>query len=313
MKRCDICPNNCLIEHSICGRKAIIDENVVESTGVAVDPIEKKPLYHFMPGSETLSVGGIGCNLKCLNCQNHSIAQPVNPSFVPIRTFSPEELVELTLEKDLKSISWTYNEPTIHPEWIISTSKIAKEYDIKTILVTNGYTSKKTLNDMVDYVDAVNVDLKSISDDFYRDVCSGRLNDVKNSIEFYYNNGVHTEVTNLLIPGYDDSTESISALCDYICSVSDSIVLHFSAFYPQFKLNHLPPTSEDTVFKACKTGKATGLKHVYPGNTHSSHDDNTYCGNCNDILVEREYYTVKNYINEGKCPTCGKNVENFVF
>lgn len=313
MKNCDICPNNCLLEHSICGRKSVIDENNIESTGIAIDPIEKKPLYHYRPGSKTLSIGGLGCNLKCLNCQNYSIAQPDDPSIVPVSIFSPEDLVEMALDNNLKSISWTYNEPTIHPEWIISTSKVAMEYDINTILVTNGYTSLKTLTELVDYVDAVNVDLKSMSETFYRNVCSGSLSYVQNSIEYYFNNDIHTEVTTLLIPGYNDNEESVSKVCEYISSISNKIVLHFSAFYPQFKLNHIQHTDENVIFKACDIGKDYGLKYVYPGNTHTSSYDNTCCENCNEILIKRDYYGVKNYINENKCPYCGTTVNDIVF
>lgn len=309
MKRCDICPNNCIVgENTVCGRSSSLDENVVETTALAIDPVEKKPLYHYRPGSETLSVGTLGCNLKCLNCQNHSIAQPENPSLVAIRRITPESIVNLAVDNDLNSISWTYNEASIHPEWIINTAKTAQQYDIETVLVTNGYTSQSTLESLVDYVDAVNVDLKSLSEDFYLKVCSGRLEPVLNSIEYYYDNGVHTEITTLLIPGYNDGVESIQDVCDFVYALSDSVVLHFSAFYPQYKLSHLSPTKDDTVFKACDIAKETGLKYVYPGNTHPSSLDNTYCEYCGEVLIERDYYNVENKIKGDRCPHCGNNI-----
>lgn len=309
MIRCNICPNNCLIEHNtICGR-SLIDENTIKTTAVTIDPIEKKPLYHYKPGSQTLSVGTLGCNLKCLNCQNHPIAQPEDASSVPIRTFSPKSLVDIALDKNIKSISWTYNEPTIHPEWIINTAKIAQKYDIKTILVTNAYTSQKTLNKLVKYVDAVNIDLKSMNDEFYNEICSGKLEHVLNSIEFYYKSNIHTEITTLLIPGYNDDLKSINSVVDYIKRISNDIILHFSAFYPQYKLIDVPPTSEDTILHAFQIAKKNGLKYVYPGNTNPSCEDNTYCEKCGEILIERDYYNVKNHIINNLCPKCGEKTD----
>ena len=314
MNKCQICPNNCSLDNrTICGRNQKIDENVVETTAIAVDPIEKKPLYHFMPNTKTLSIGTLGCNLKCLNCQNHSIAQPTNSILVPVQKVTPESIVNTVLDNNLQSISWTYNEPTIYPEWIINTAKIAQEYGIKSILVTNGYTSQKTLNELIRYVDAVNVDLKSSADKFYREVCSGRIEPVLNSIETYYENEVHTEVTTLLIPGYNDDVNSINNVVNFIKSLSDRIVLHFSAFYPQFKLMHVPPTPDETILNACDIAKDNGLKNVYPGNTYPSLQDNTYCEYCGEIIIKREYYEVTNFItSDKKCPNCSKKLEDII-
>lgn len=313
MNRCQVCPNNCLLKNSICGRKENLDENVVETTAIAVDPIEKKPLYHFMPGTETLSVGTLGCNLKCLHCQNHSIAQPEHPSRVPIRKISPQSIVDLALDNELESISWTYNEPTIYPEWIINTAKIAQKNNIKTVLVSNGYSSQKTLNELAGYVDAVNIDLKSGEDNFYRDICSGKIEPVLKSIEFYHENSVHTEVTTLLIPGYNDDDKNVTNVAQFIKNLSKDMVLHFSAFYPQFKLMHLPYTTDEIVLKACRRAKKLGLRNVYPGNIHPSTMDNTYCSECGQILVEREYYETKSYIaSDCKCPECKKRLEEII-
>lgn len=314
MNKCQICPNNCSLDNrTICGRNSEIDENVVETTAIAVDPIEKKPLYHFMPNTKTLSIGTLGCNLKCLNCQNHSIAQPTNPYLVPVQKVTPESIVNTAVDNNLQSISWTYNEPTIYPEWIINTAKIAGEYDIKTILVSNGYTSQKTLNNLIKYVDAVNVDLKSSDEKFYREVCSERIEPVLNSIKTYFENEVHTEVTTLLIPGYNDDLNSINNIINFIKSLSDRIVLHFSAFYPHFKLMHVPPTPEESIMNACDIAKNNGLKYVYPGNTYPSLQDNTYCEFCNEILIKREYYEVNNFItSDKKCPNCGKDIKDII-
>lgn len=306
MKRCNICPNNCLIEKSICGRKPDLDENIIETTAVAIDPIEKKPLYNYMPGSKTLSIGTLGCNLKCLNCQNHSIAQPANPSKVRTTNYTPEEIVQLALDKNLESISWTYNEPTIHPEWIINTAKIAQKHDIKTILVTNGYTSEETLKKLVKYVDAVNVDLKSMEEIFYNKVCSGHLKPVLNSIKFYHDNNVHLEVTTLLIDEYN--TESVPTVIETILKLDKDIPLHFTAFYPHYKLSSLPPTPEDLIFDACFFAQGFDLNYVYAGNTPHSVYDNTYCKFCDEILIERKNYDINNRIKKDTCPNCEKKV-----
>lgn len=308
MKRCNICPNNCPIEEPICGRNPNLDENIIETTVVAIDPIEKKPLYNYMPESKTLSIGTLGCNLKCLNCQNHSIAQPADPSKVRTTNYTPEELVQLALDKDLKSISWTYNEPTIHPEWIINTAKIAQKHDIKTILVTNGYTSEETLNNLVKYVDAVNVDLKSMQEIFYNKVCSGHLQPVLNSINFYHKNKVHMEITTLLIDKYN--TESVPTIIETINQLDKNIPLHFSAFYPQYKLKSLPPTPEDLIYDACFFAQGFELNYVYAGNTPHSIYDNTYCKHCDELLIEREIYSIKNRIEDHKCPNCKKEIYN---
>lgn len=313
MNRCQICPNNCFVDKSICGRRIRMDENMVEATAVAMDPVEKKPLYHFMPGSKTLSVGTLGCNLKCLNCQNHDIAQPEHPSLVPVQRITPESIVKIALENHAQSISWTYNEASIYPEWIANTAKIAQKENIRTILVSNGYTSQKTLNDLTGYVDAVNIDLKSISDGFYREICGGKVEPVLNAIRHYNDNGVHCEVTNLLIPGLNDDEDSVTDLVKFIKTLSDDVVLHFSAFFPQFKLTHLPPTGDESVLEACSLAKSMGLKNVYPGNTHPSPDDNTYCEDCGEVLIEREYYDVKNNITGDKrCPSCNKRVKKII-
>lgn len=306
MKTCTICPNNCLIDSSICGRNNNLDENLVETTVIAIDPIEKKPLYHFMPGSKTLSIGTLGCNLKCLNCQNHTIAQPENPKDVDIRKYAPEDIVQMALDNNLKSISWTYNEPSIYPEWIINTAKIAKQHDIKTILVTNGYTSQETLEKLVKYVDAVNVDLKSMEEEFYTKICSGHLKPVLNSIKFYHEKNVHVEVTTLIIPKYNMDT--VPDIIELINKIDIDIPLHFSAFYPQYKLSDLPPTNEDIIFDACFFASQYDLNYVYAGNTSNSNYDNTYCKNCDELLIERDNYSITNYIKKDKCPACKKEV-----
>lgn len=311
MSPCNICPNHCNSDiNTICQQTPIYDdENAVYASAVAIDPIEKKPLYHFMPGSKTLSIGTVGCNLNCMNCQNNTIALPENASIVPTTLYTPQQIVQQALDNDLPSISWTYNEPTIHPKWIISTAKLAKEHDIKTILVTNGYTSEETLENLVDYVDAVNVDIKSLNDDFYNKICSGRLEPVLNSIKYYVKHDVHTELTNLLIPGYNDSLDDMKKVINFVLKLSDKIPLHFTAFYPQYKLNDLSPIKEKTVHKACDLGQYMGLKYVYPGNVSPSYKSNTYCKNCRHLLIERNNIIKKHVTTKFACPNCNHKVD----
>lgn len=309
---CNICPNHCNIKNNtICKQKPTLDnENIIYTSAIAVDPIEKKPLYHFLPGTKTLSVGTVGCNLQCLNCQNHSIAQPAETHYVTTQKYSPEDIVGQAKYKKTPSISWTYNEPTIHPKWIIKTSKIAKENNIKTILVTNGYNSQETLDSLVDYVDAVNIDLKSIDDNFYKEVCHARVDDVLNAIEFYYDNNVHLELTNLLIPGYNDDLSTIRELINYVKSISTYIPLHFTRFYPQYKLTDVEITPDKTIDKALDLAKYLGLKYVYPGNTAPSYKDNTYCRNCKHLIIKREGYDVKININDkNACNNCNHKID----
>lgn len=309
---CNVCPNHCNIEdNSICKQKPTTDnKNMIYTSAVALDPIEKKPLYHFQPGTQTLSIGTVGCNLKCLNCQNHSIAQPKEAGDVSTKLYTPQDIVSLAKFHNLTSISWTYNEPTIHPEWIIQTAKLARNEKIKSILVTNGYSSRETLESLVDYVDAVNVDIKSMNEEFYQKVCKARLEPVLESVKFYYTNEVHVELTNLIIPGYNDSNDDFKSLISFVRSLSNYIPLHFTRFYPQFKMNDVDITPLKTVERACNLAKYMGLKYVYPGNVPSSYLDNTYCRNCRHLLIGREGYDIKlNINNKESCNNCNHKVD----
>ena len=312
MNICNVCPNNCNLDNqTICGEKPEFDSiKYVETTAVAIDPIEKKPLYHFLPGTETLSIGTKNCNIKCLFCQNHSIAQPSIETEVYTKTYTPEELVDIALENNLPSISWTYNEPTIHYKWIIQTAEIAKKEGIKTVLVTNGYNTPELINELSDYVDAVNVDIKSMNDTFYGEVCYAQLQPVLDSVESYYKKGVHIEITNLLIPGYNDDTPTIRKLVEYLKRLSDKIPLHFSAFYPQYKMMNVDPTSPKIIDKACDLAKYMGLKYVYPGNVPPSYKSNTFCTHCKQTLIKRVGYHVEsNITGQNACPHCNHKAD----
>ena len=314
-KHCDICPHHCKIgDSTFCGQNPSMDDkDVVKVSAVAVDPIEKKPLYHYKPGSKTLSIGTLGCNLKCLNCQNHIIAQPESPDSVGCASYSPEDIVNMARSRGLTSISWTYNENCIHPKWIINTARLARDYDIESVLVTNGYTTKNTLRTLVKYVDAVNVDVKSMRDDFYRDVCGGSLEPVLDSARYYFDHDVHVELTNLVIPGYNDGRGELEELVGFVRSLSTSVPLHLSRFYPQFRMSDVDETPFNAIEKAWDYAKFNGLKHVYPGNMPQSYRDNTYCKNCRSLLLKRNGYVVSDYTTDkNACANCN-HITDIIF
>lgn len=309
---CNICPNNCNIHNNtICREIPILDnENIIYTSKISVDPIEKNQLYHYLPGTKTLSVGTVGCNLQCLNCKNYNIAQPKNTEDVIRKKYSPTELVSQAKYKKVKSILWTYNEPTIHPKWIAKTAQIAKEHDIKTVLITNGYNSQDTLDYLVDYVDAVNIDIKGINNNFYKEVCHGNIEHVLNTIEFYYKNNIHIELTNLLIPGYNDDREDILELIDYVKSISKYMPLHFKRFLPRHKLKDVKSTPDKVIDKAIDLAKYKGLNYVYPANTDNSYKDNTYCRNCRHLIIKRENDKIELNINENDaCLNCNHKID----
>ncbi len=268
---CHLCPHNCVISpgrEGVCRARKNIDGvlysmNYGKLTSLALDPIEKKPLYRFYPGSLILSAGTFGCNLKCSFCQNWTISHGT-PSTVDI---SPSALVEKAVElKDEGNIgiAYTYNEPSIWFEFVLDTAAMAKERGLKNVLVTNGYIGKEPLTQLLPYVDAMNIDLKAFSDGFYRDVCKGSLEAVKQTVETAAKK-CHVEVTTLVIPGFNDSMEEIEELSRWLASVSQEIPLHLTRFFPNYKMKDILPTPVDTLRKARDIAKKN-LRYVYLGN-----------------------------------------------
>lgn len=308
--RCLLCPHACLIlanERGKCRVRISVDGKLntlvygnsdTERHYFHVDPIEKKPLYHFYPGSFSLSFGTPGCNLFCQNCQNWNLSQST-PSDIGEYFLKPEKIVELALQNNCKSISYTYSEPTIFYEYVLETSKIAKENDIKNVWVTNGFINPKPLKEILPYIDAMNIDLKSFSDDFYKDVCGGRLPPVLETIKTSFKE-THIEITNLLIPTLNDSEVDIQKLVDFISELSPDIPLHFSSYRPMYKME-IRPTPADTLYKA-KVIAEKKLKYIYLGNIPTSND--TLCPNCNNAVIKRNFNLKINLI-DGKCSFCG--------
>ena len=272
--RCEICANYCKIADGnvgICAQhKNINGELHDESYGIvsslSPDPVVKKPLNHFLPGTLTYSIGGFGCNMACLHCQNYMISQEYYNYSRGIK-ITPEAIVENALNNNCKSIAWTYNEPTIHLPFNKKTSLLARQKNLKVIYVTNGYFSDKSLNEVLGFVDAFNVDLKSMSEDFYKKVCRADLDVVLDNLRRIYLEGKHLEVTNLIINDYNDSISQISDLCDFVVDeLGPEVPLHFSRAFPYYKMNDIEPTRAEILFKAREIALEKGIENVYLGN-----------------------------------------------
>ena len=272
--RCEICANYCKIADGNVGicrqHKNINGELFDDSYGIvsslSPDPVEKKPLNHFLPGTFTYSIGGFGCNMTCLHCQNYMISHEYDKNSRAVK-ITPDAIVENALRYNCKSIAWTYNEPTIHLPFSKKTSLLARQKDLKVIYVTNGYFSDKSLNEVLGFVDAFNIDLKSMSKDFYKKICGADLDVVLDNIKRVYDEGKHLEITNLIINDYNDSIEEINELCDFVVNELDcNVPLHFSRAFPYYKMNDISPTRSEILFKAREIALDRGIENVHLGN-----------------------------------------------
>ena len=272
--RCEICANYCKIADGnvgVCRQHKNINGELFDlSYGIvsslSPDPVEKKPLNHFMPGTFTYSIGGFGCNMTCLHCQNYIISHEYEKFGNGIKIL-PETIVENALKYNCKSIAWTYNEPTIHLPFNKKTSLLARSKDLKVIYVSNGYMSNQSLNEILTFVDAFNIDLKSMSEKFYKKICGADLDIVLDNLRSIYLAGKHLEVTNLIINDYNDSTEEIGQLCDFIVDeLSADVPLHFSRAFPYYKMRDIEPTNREILYEAREIAHKKGIKNVYLGN-----------------------------------------------
>ena len=272
--RCEICANYCKIAEGnvgVCRQHKNINGELFDlSYGIvsslSPDPIEKKPLNHFLPGTFTYSIGGFGCNMTCLHCQNYIISHEYEKFGNGIKIL-PETIVENALKYNCKSIAWTYNEPTIHLPFNQKTSLLAKSKNLKVIYVSNGYMSNESLSEILKFVDAFNIDLKSMSEKFYKKVCGADLEVVLENLKKIHSEGKHLEVTNLIINDYNDSVEEIEQLCDFVADeLSVDVPLHFSRAFPYYKMRDIAPTEEGILYKAREIALKKGIKNVYLGN-----------------------------------------------
>jgi len=315
---CGLCSHRCMIlegSRGLCGvrenRNGTLYSLVygrVASRGV--DPIEKKPLFHFHPGSKAYSFGTVGCNFKCENCQNWELSQLPKPDG-PItgENVSSEEIIKMAKRLGCGSIAYTYSEPVIFMEYAYETAKIAVKQGLKNVFVTNGYATEKAVKEIAPYLHAVNIDLKSFDDDFYRKNCGARLEPVLETIRLHKKLGVWTEVTTLVIPGLNDSVEELRKIAKFIKGLGEETPWHVSRFYPAYLLIDFPPTPVETLRKAREIGYEEGLRYVYIGNVPGE-GQNTYCHNCGELLIERTGYLVnRNSVSGTICSRCGANIE----
>ena len=313
--RCRLCRFNCLIKDGDRGICAVRENlggtlySLVYGKVCAehVDPIEKKPLFHVMPGSSSYSIATPGCNFHCRHCQNHTISQVERHTTIRGKDYGPQEIVQRAIDNGCSSISYTYTEPTIFYEFALDTARSAREKGLKNIFVTNGYISKAALAEIAPYLDAANIDLKGFSEPFYRDVVHARLSEVLDSIIEYHKLGIWLELTTLIIPGLNDSDSELQGIANFIATnLGIDTPWHVSQFYPTYKLTDRPRTPVATLRRARDIGLAAGLRYVYEGNVPGDGGENTCCPSCSAILIRRYGYTIEsNVISKGACPGCG--------
>ena len=309
--RCRLCPHLCGIDEGTKG-KCRLRENVkgtlyARSYGRTVtaniDPIEKKPLYHFMPGSLILSIGPNGCTLACDHCQNWNIAQ----ESAPTRYIDPQELAAMAARGESIGVAFTYTEPLLWFEYIRDAAPILGARGLKSVLVTNGYLNEDPAREIASLVDGMNIDLKSVRDEFYKEWCGGRVEPVKRFIEIAAA-ATHVEVTNLVIPGLNDSPEDIGDLVDWLAGISSDIPIHFSRFFPHFRMGDRPPTPRETLEMACEIARKK-LDYVYIGNIFIEGTEDTYCTECGEAVIRRSGYSTHIDGPGGICPRCDTQVK----
>jgi pyruvate formate lyase activating enzyme len=316
--KCNLCKHRCRIPESkrgICGVRenrngtlyTLVYGKVVARS---VDPIEKKPLFHFLPASSAYSIATVGCNFQCKNCQNWDISQSPKPQ-KPIvgDEVLPEEIVGESKRMGCESVAYTYTEPVIFMEYAYDIAKLAVKNEMKNVFVTNGYITEEALEEVAPYLHAANIDLKSFSGKFYRENCGALLEPVLEAIKLHKKLGIWIEITTLIIPKLNDSAENLKKIAEFISDVGVGIPWHVSRFYPAYQLNDLPPTPIETLREAKDIGLKAGLRYVYQGNIPGE-GENTYCYNCDELLIERRGYRVtRNKIVDSSCPNCGVEID----
>jgi pyruvate formate lyase activating enzyme len=309
---CDLCPIACRLREGQTGPCAtrvnhegtMVPLHYGRIVSSAIDPIEKKPLYHFHPGSPILSVAAPGCNLHCMFCQNWNISQDGDARTMKT---SPADLVTMAQAEDSVGIAFTYSEPLVWYEFLRDTAEIVREKGLKNVLVTNGFLNHEPLAELLPLIDAANIDLKSMDDVFYRKVCKARLEPVLAAIRQFHEAGVHLEITNLIIPGHNDRDDQITALVDFVAELGQDIPLHFSAYHPAWKLN-APPTPLATLHRARELAGGK-LKYVYLGNARTAEGRDTVCPECGTVVIERSGYRGVGKLADGdRCPGCAAHI-----
>jgi len=321
--QCDTCSHRCVIkdgDHGVCGVRKNEKGKLIclvygRTPAINIDPIEKKPLFHFLPGSSVLSFGTFGCNFSCSFCQNWTLSQPPKEKFfwhdIDLgKNALPAKIVSEVIKQECQSIAYTYNEPTVFLEYAYETMKIAHGAGIKNVWVSNGYMSPETLEFILPYLDAINIDIKSFSENFYNKFCGAKLAPVLENIKKIKKAGVWIELTTLLIPDQNDSEKEIRSIANFIYSeVGKETPWHISRFYPAYKMLEVKPTDPKTIEKAVKIGKEIGLKYVYAGNLPGSAFENTPCPHCQKTVIERLGYIIRRLDRDGICPYCKTRID----
>ncbi|MBI5588285.1 MAG: AmmeMemoRadiSam system radical SAM enzyme [Deltaproteobacteria bacterium] len=316
---CYLCSHRCRIaegKRGICGVRentggvlySLIYGKIIAEN---IDPVEKKPLFHFQPGSSSYSIATVGCNFRCLHCQNAEISQmPRDLKKILGEDASPEEVVSEALGTGCSSISYTYTEPTIFFEYAHDIGALAREKGLKNIFVTNGYMTRECLDEAKGMLDAANVDIKAFTDDFYRKVCGARLAPVLDSIEYMRTLGIWVEVTTLVIPTLNDSEDELRNIARWIYRTDKAMPWHISAFHPTYRLTNVPRTPASILERAREIGLEEGLRYVYTGNIPGLKGESTYCYKCKEQLIDRFGFTVrKNLVRDSMCPKCGSVID----
>ena len=308
--QCFLCPNQCVIsagQWGACKARKNIDGKLYSMVygRIAtshVDPIEKKPFFHVLPGSKAFSIATTGCNMRCLFCQNWDISQCF-PEDVPTTLATPEQIVTKAQESGARSIAFTYNEPIINFEFVLETAKLAKAKGLKTLVISNGYIEAEPLKELLKFIDAYKVDLKAFHESFYQKYTGGRLGPILESLKIIKESGVWLEIVTLLVPGENDSPEEIRAMAKWIHSnLGDGVPLHFSRFFPQYKLQNLPPTPPETILRARKIAMEEGMKFVYTGNVANPEGEATVCpGSKEKVIIRRGNFMTENHLKNGAC------------
>ena len=317
---CGLCNHRCHIKkgkRSLCGVRENHDGklySLVYGRLIAehVDPVEKKPLFHFLPGSRAYSISTVGCNFRCLHCQNYDISQ--YPHFhngeITGKKRTPESVVEDALRQNCASICYTYVEPTIFYEFAYDCSILAHQRQVKNIFVSNGYMSPEVTRHLATVLDGINIDIKGFTDDFYKKVCKARLQPVLDNVQLMYELGIWVEVTTLLIPGLNDSKDELRDIARFIKGVDPAIPWHVTAFYPTYKMLDREPTPAATLHMAREIGLEEGLRFVYEGNIPGEGGENSYCPACGEELIRRFGFSIQsNSLSEGRCGKCGEFIE----
>ncbi|PLX51478.1 MAG: AmmeMemoRadiSam system radical SAM enzyme [Desulfobulbaceae bacterium] len=317
---CGLCNHHCHIspgKRGICGVRENRDGTLYSLVyGRLIsgnsDPIEKKPLFHVLPGSKSYSIATVGCNFRCRHCQNYEISQypHLHNNEIIGSTRSPAQVVEAALAADCATISYTYVEPTIFYEFAYDCALLAHEHDLKNVFVSNGYMAPEVSRHIAPLLDAINIDIKAFTDDFYKKICSARLQPVLDNVRLMHELGVWLETTTLLIPGLNDSDRELQDLARFIKSVDSNIPWHVTAFYPTYKLTDRPPTPVETLRRARQIGLDEGLRHVYEGNIPGEGGENTYCPTCGAELISRfGMHTRANHLTGGCCNKCRETIK----